>query len=426
MNNPGLSTVAKRASGQAISYLMQALFQHSDCISLAAGFVDESTLPTQLVIDSTQRILTQDADGRSKLQYGTTPGVESLRAIFRSHLSELENNPDINSLPLDRIVLTTGSQQLLCLLTQALFEPGDICLVAAPTYFVYLSVLEGTGAEVIPVPTDHKGMKPDGLESILRNLTDQGRRHRVKLVYAVSYYDNPSGISISGDRRQQLVQMVQKWSSPQQPLFLLEDAAYRELRYEGPVLPSLWSFDDSAETVILTQTFSKSFSPGLRVGFSVLPETLIKPVCDLKGNEDFGSSRFNQHLIADVLQSGSYAAHLKQVIAGYELKRNAMLSAAAEFFSDIPDVDWFRPSGGLYLWMTLSPKIRTGFDSRLFEYATQTAKVIYVPGELCYPTSWEGRPRNQMRLSFGVESPAAIRDGLRRLACAVRHVTDHS
>ncbi|MCH2202825.1 MAG: PLP-dependent aminotransferase family protein [Fuerstiella sp.] len=424
MHIPGLSTVAKRASGQAISYLMQAAFQHSDCLSLAAGFVDESTLPTQLVLDATKRILTPNATGRSKLQYGTTPGVESLRDVFRSHLAVLENNPDINNLPLDRIVLTTGSQQLLCLLTQTLFDPGDICLVAAPTYFVFLSALDGMGAEIIPVPTDDNGMNPDGLESILQNLTDQGRRHRIKLVYAVSYYDNPSGISISADRRQRLVHIVQEWSSPQQPLFLLEDAAYRGLRYEGPVLPSLWSYDGAGETVILTQTFSKSFSPGLRVGFSVLPKNLVKPVCDLKGNEDFGSARFNQHLLADVLQSGSYTAHLKQVVASYEVKRNAMLAAATEFFSDIPHVHWIRPSGGLYVWMTLSPEIHTGFDSRLFEYATQTAKVIYVPGELCYPTSWNDRPRNQMRLSFGVESPANIREGMQRLACAVRHVTE--
>jgi len=426
MKKLNFSSSADRAAEQAISYLMQAAFQFTDCISLAAGFVDETTLPTQLVLDAAHRVLTPNASGRSVLQYGTTPGIKSLRAVFRSHLAQLENNPSVNDVPLDRFMLTTGSQQMLCLLSQALFEPGDICLVAAPTYFVYLSVLNGVGANIIPVPTDEHGMRSDGLEAVLQTLSDEGKRDRIKLVYAVSYYDNPAGISIAAERRQQLVQTVQKWSSDKHPLLLLEDAAYRELRYDGPVLPSLWSYDETQETVILTQTFSKTFSPGLRVGFSVLPEALVKPVSDLKGNEDFGSARLNQHLVADVLESGAYNRHLTRVIAGYTVKRDAMLAAAEEFFTDIPGVTWERPAGGLYVWMTLPNSIPTGFDSPLFQYATETEEVIYVPGELCYPTSWSDRPRNQMRLSFGVASPEAIREGMKRLASAVMHFAEPS
>ncbi len=421
MKKRKFSPLADRAAEQAISYLMQAAFQFPDCISLAAGFVDETTLPTQLVLDAANRVLTPDNIGRSVLQYGTTPGMESLRAVFRSYLAELETNPSVNDVPLDRFMLTTGSQQMLCLLSQALFEPGDICLVAAPTYFVYLSVLDGVGANIIPVATDAHGMQPDGLETVLQTLSDEGKRDRIKLVYAVSYYDNPAGISIVAERRQKLVQIVQKWSTDRHRLLLLEDAAYRELRYDGPVLPSLWSYDDTQETVVLTQTFSKTFSPGLRVGLSVLPEALVKPVSDLKGNEDFGSARLNQHLVADVLESGAYENHLKQVITGYTIKRDAMLEAADEFFTDIPGVTWERPDGGLYVWMTLPASIPTGFDSPLFQHATETQKVIYVPGELCYPNSWANRPRNQMRLSFGVASPEAIREGMKCLATAVKH-----
>ncbi len=424
MQNLRLTEAAQRASDQAISYLMQAVYQYPDCISLAAGLVDEMTLPTQLVLDAAKRVLTSDTSGRSTLQYGTTPGVQPLRAVFRNHLAGLEDNTDVNDLPLERIILTTGSQQLLCLLSQALFEPGDICLVAAPTYFVYLSVLDGVGARVIPIPADERGISPDELEATLQRLESQGIRDRIKLVYAVSYYDNPSGVSISADRRERLVRIVQRWSTPEWPILLLEDAAYRELRYEGPVLPSLWSYDGAGETVILTQTFSKSFSPGLRVGLTVLPESLVKPISDLKGNQDFGSARLNQHLIADVMNSGFYAAHVRRVVSGYTVKWDAMLAAADNFFSGIPGVEWNRPHGGLYTWMTLPKEIQTGFDSPLFRYATQTANVIFVPGELCYPTSWSDRPRNQMRLSFGVESPERIREGMQRLATAVHHVRE--
>lgn len=421
MHSLQLSDAANRAADQAIGYLMQAGIENPDCLSLAAGFVDESTLPTELILESAARILTPDPAGRATLQYGTTPGMDSLRSVFRSHLARLEENPAVNELPLDRVMLTTGSQQFLCLLTQALFNPGDICLVAAPTYFVYLGVLEAVGAEVIVVPTDSDGMRPEGLEQTLRTLESEGRLDRVKLVYVVSYYDNPAGVSIAADRRESIVRTVQRWAE-KSPVRLLEDAAYRELRYDGPVLPSLWSFDDTGKTVILTQTFSKSFSPGLRVGLSVLPESLVKSVSDLKGNEDFGSARLNQHIMADVLTSGAYPDHVASVTNGYTVKRNAMLAAADEFFNDMPGVEWERPVGGLYVWMTLPSEIATGFDSPLFQYGTQVEKVIYVPGELCYPAKWKDRPRCRMRLSFGVLSPEQIREGMKRLASAVRHI----
>jgi len=418
---PTLSNAAQRAADQAIGYLMQAGIENPDCLSLAAGFVDESTLPADLVLNSATRLLTSDKRGRAVLQYGTTAGMDSLRTVFRSHLARLEDNSQVNNLSLDRIILTTGSQQLLCLLTQALLNPGDICLVSAPTYFVYLGVLEAVGAEVIPVPTDSGGMLPNGLNDTLRGLESEGRLNRVKLVYAVSYYDNPAGVSIAADRREPLVRIVQQWST-KSPLLLLEDAAYRELRFNGPVLPSLWSYDETGETVVLTQTFSKSFSPGLRVGLSVLPESLIKPICDLKGNEDFGSARLNQHIVADVLRSGAYIDHVSEVKAGYAIKRDAMLAAARGYFSDIEGVTWERPDGGLYVWMTLPNDIVTGFDSPLFEHATNVEKVMYVPGELCHPSQWEQRPRNQMRLSYGVLEPSQIREGMKRLASAVRHI----
>jgi len=421
--NSILSSAALRAADQAIGYLMKEGLEHPDCLSLAAGVVDESTLRTELAQQAATRVLTPDPSGRSALQYGTTAGVEPLRSVFRAHLAKLEDNSEVNELPLERVMLTTGSQQLLCLLTQALFNPGDICLVSAPTYFVYLGVLDAVGAEVIPVPSDGGGMQLEALQHIFESLESEGRLDRVRLVYAVSYYDNPAGVSIAAERREPLVKMVQEWAE-KCPVRLLEDAAYRELRYDGPVLPSLWSCDQTSETVILTQTFSKSFSPGLRVGFSVLPQSLVKPVSDLKGNEDFGSARLNQHLLADVLDSGAYPEHVHSVCESYSAKRDAMLAAADEFFAEIDGVTWERPAGGLYVWMSLPEKIATGFDSPLFERAANTEKVMYVPGELCYPSGWGQRPRHQMRLSYGVLPPNQIREGMRRLAAAVRHITE--
>jgi 2-aminoadipate transaminase len=421
--------LAHRSSEQAIGYLMQQGLENPDCLSLAAGFVDPDTLPVNLVSEATSSLLADQRTGKRILQYGSTAGSPELREVYRTWLGQLEDDPDrVANVDIGQFMLTTGSQQLLCLLSQALFSEGDICLVAAPTYFVYLGVLDAVGAEAIPVKTDDDGMCPEALNQQLQELADEGRLDKVKLVYVVSYHDNPSGISVSSDRRPEFLNCVQKWSRDH-TIYLLEDAAYRELNYEGDPRPSIWSFDSGytsgdQQHVILSQTFSKSFSPGIRVGLGVLPQELVKPVSDLKGNEDFGSPHLNQNIMAHVLKSGRYEQHLKVVRNGYRTKRDAMLSACDEYCSSISGVSWRRPEGGLYVWMTLPEHIETGFESRLFKRATEVDQVMYVPGELCYPSGWKDRPKNQMRLSFGVLPPEQIREGIRRLASAVAAVLD--
>ena len=208
--------------------------------------------------------------------------------------------------------------------------------------------------------------------------------------------------------------------STERRIFLLEDCAYRELRYDGDPIPSIWSLDKTRETVILAQTFSKSFSPGIRVGMGVLPSCLIKAVTDLKGNEDFGSAHLNQHIVARAIRTGEYAEHVRTVCESYRRKRDAMVATVEKEFAGLPGVSWFTPQGGMYVWMRLPDHIHTGFTSELFQRATQVDKVMYVPGELCYPADWADRPRCEMRLSFGVQNVAGIEAGIRRLASAVR------
>ena len=411
---------AHRSAGQAIGFLMQQAVENADCISLAAGLVDEDSLPVKIVRESVAELLADADSGRKLLQYGITPGPETLRRVFRSNLARIENHPDdLNDLPLSQLVLTTGSQQLLSLVTQALFNPGDICLVAAPTYFVYIGVLQAAGAEIIPVVADADGMRPDSLSDAFEKISVAGKLDRVRLVYVVSDFDNPSGVSVSADRRPELLNIVQKYSTGRR-IFLLEDCAYRELRYDGDPIPSIWSLDKTRETVILAQTFSKSFSPGVRVGMGVLPTCLIKAVTDLKGNEDFGSAHLNQHIVARAIRTGEYAEHVRTVCASYRRKRDAMVATVEKEFAGLPGVSWFTPQGGMYVWMRLPDHIHTGFTSELFRRATQVDKVMYVPGELCYPEDWADRPRCEMRLSFGVQNVAGIEAGIQRLASAVR------
>ncbi|MBI3865412.1 MAG: PLP-dependent aminotransferase family protein [Planctomycetia bacterium] len=409
-------------SKQPISFLMEQAVRNPQVISLAAGLVDQATLPVAEVQSACAALLADETAARQALQYGTTTGAERLKGHLLRHLSELECST-IGGLgvSLDQLILTTGSQQLLSLVAEVLFDPGDIVLVAAPTYFAFLGVLNGVGARTIPVAADAEGICLASLDSALESIAWAGELSRVKLIYVVSWFENPTGISLSAERRQAVVDIARRWSRDQR-IFVLEDAAYRELNYDGPELPSVWSFDVDRDTVILAQTFSKSFSPGLRVGFGIVPHDLVGPICDRKGNEDFGSACFNQHLLATVFEKGLYAEHVRILCAAYRAKRDAMLAAAEKYFASLPGVQWVHPGGGLYVWMTLPAHLPTSFESALFHQAVHVEKVMYVPGEVCYAGPGESRPRNQMRLSFGTQTPAGIEEGMRRLACAVSHV----
>ena len=396
--------------------------ENPDCLSLAAGLVDAATLPVELVRRAMERLLTDESRGRQVLQYGHTAGAERLRRAVLMHFAALEGVPvEELGVDLDRVVLTNGSQQFLSLTAQVLLDPGDICLVAAPTYFVFLGTIAGVGAVSVRVDTDEHGMRPEALDAELTELDAAGDLPRVKLIYLVSDFENPSGICLAADRRREIVAIAQRWSRSQR-IHILEDSAYRELRYDGVSAPSVFSFDEDRESVIYTQTFSKSFSPGLRVGFGIAPQEVATAMLARKGNEDFGSAHLNQHLVATVLEQGWYGPHLAAVRQGYARKRDALLAGLDRYFAGLEGVSWVRPAGGLYVWMSLPPHVETGFDSALFEHAAKTEQVMYVPGELCYGGELASRPRHQMRLSFGVLDPASLEEAAARLSRAVRAV----
>ena len=403
----------------AISFLMQQAVENPQVISLAAGLVDMETLPTSIVQQVIGEIMSSPALGKAALQYGTTPGYVKLRRLLMQHYADMEQQ-DANALDFDleQVLLTTGSQQLLSLVCEVLFDPGDICIVAGPTYFVFAGNLAGVGARTVTIPIDEEGMITSQLEQTLADLDERGELSRVKLIYIVSYYDNPAGTCLSTARRAEVVDVARRWSRDHR-ILILEDAAYRELRYDGEEFPSIRSFDPGGEHVIYTQTFSKTFSPGVRVGYGIVPKDLVQPICDRKGNEDFGSSNLAQHLIAKVIRDGLYEKHLSEVKHGYRVKRDAMVGAAQEHFSDIRGVSWHATHGGLYVWMTLPDEIETGFESRLFQAAVE-AGVMYVPGQICYAEDHPDPPRNQMRLSFGVQTPSGIELGMQRLATAIK------
>ncbi len=416
-----LSQRADWAAGQPISELMSRALANPDLISLAAGFVDGETLPTEPTRQALESILSDDSVARSALQYGTTPGYPPLREALLSQIVQ-QDSIDPDRLSVDQVIVTAGSNQLLHLVVESLLDPGDIVLCAAPTYLVFLGTLSNIGGRSIGVACDDLGMVPDALEASLQKIEADGELARVKAIYLVPYFDNPRGLTMPLERRAAIVEIAKRWSKKGK-IHVIADAAYRALRYEGDDIASTQTCDAEGDTVIVAGTFSKSFSPGIRVGWGVLPKHLVAPVCDQKGNIDFGSPNFSQHLIAKVLELDLLVPHIERIRENYRRKRDAMLAAADEFLSTIPGVSWTRPSGGLYIWAELPESIDTGPQGSLFDVAIAEG-MLYVPGQFTFPPEGEPVKKNTMRLSFGVQSCGKIRDGIVALARAIEKVME--
>ncbi len=415
---------ARHAADQPISYLMAEALANPGLISLAAGFVDYETLPTEATRSLLDGLLADPAAARAALQYGTTAGLPALRERLYRHLATLDDAvPDGYPGSPDDLVVTTGSQQLLHLLTDLLVDPGDIVVTAWPSYFVYSGALSAFGAQVRSVDSDEHGMIPQRLESLLAELDAAGQLNRVKLVYVCSYHENPTGRTLSAERRPRIVEIVRRFSRDHR-ILILEDAAYRELKFDGTAPPSMKRFDPGNEFVALLQTFSKPFAPGLKTGYGLLPRELVEPLCLQKGGRDFGSANLCQHLLERAMTSGAFTSHIERLRQAYAVKRDAMLAALEEHLGDFEPrhTSWTRPRGGLYVWLTLPPHIDTGRHSPLFTRSLELG-VLFVPGEYCYPPDETRQPsRHTIRLSFGVPSVEQIERGIARLAEALRQV----
>jgi 2-aminoadipate transaminase len=422
-----LSHRAEQTAESPISFFMQQAVENPRLISLAAGLVDYESLPAAPITEALTDLLGRPETARAALQYGTTQGFAPLREKLLARTAALDASTAREmSLTAEDVVITTGSQQLLYLLGELLFNPGDLVIIEAPSYFVYQGTLASLGVRTLAVPMDDQGMNTEALAEMLERLERTGELARLRLIYVCDYFQNPSGRTLSLARRRHLLELVQRFSRHQR-LLILEDAAYRELCYDGPDLPSIKSLDAANQFVILAMTFSKPCSPGLKTGYGFLPRDLMGPLLRLKGNHDFGSNNLAQHLLDRLVETGAYDRHVAELCRIYRAKRDVMLQTlAAEFRrsgSPCPDVRWTRPDGGLYVWLTFRPGIDTGPLSSLMGDALRHG-VLYVPGEFCYVS--EGNIpvcTTEMRLSFGVAPPEQIREAVRRLAAAAAGVS---
>lgn len=423
-DTPRLSRRADWAAGNPISDLMARALATPQLISLAAGFVDLYTLPVSETREALAEILGDEIEAQAALQYGTTHGFAPLREAIRARHLEADGGADSQpDIALDQVMLTAGSNQLLHLVGESILDPGDIVLCAAPTYFVYLGTLRNMGARVIGVPTDEQGIVPEALEEMLRQLDAAGDLPRVKAIYVVTYFDNPLGLTVPAERRAAIVASARRWSH-HGTIYVIADDAYRELRYTGDDVPGMRTCDESGDCVVVAGSFSKCFSPGIRVGWGILPRALIAPVHDQKGNLDFGSPNFAQHLMHRVLAGGLLDPHIDKLRSNYREKLDAMLQAARQHLAPL-GCRWVEPGGGLYVWLTLPEHVDAGPAGRLFDLALEQG-MLYVPGQFFYPAEGEPVHKNTIRLSFGVQSPAKIREGMAKLADAIEQLEAQS
>ena len=423
-----LSSRGQRAIRPPISNLMAIAIERPHVVSLAAGFVDQQSLPNDTIKTISEKILAGDA-GKRLLQYGATEGNLSLRKALADRLREADSEAlsatnvaeaSHEHLTGANILLTSGSNQMLCTAVDVLADPGDVILCAAPTYFVFTGFLENMSVHSFGYETDEYGPIPESVNEALAYYDRKGELERVKAIYVVSYFDNPRGISTSLDRRMALLDIAAKWSRKHK-IYILEDAAYRQLRFRGDDIPSLRALDHE-DRVLMAETFSKTFAPGIRVGWGVIPRELMAPMASLKGNFDFGSPAFNQGLILEMLQDDTFENHVQKLVALYDSKRAAMIDQLEKRLGDEPNCRWIDPAGGLYVWLTLPDTVDTGPSSTLFHESLEQG-VLYVPGQYCYPSEGAEVGTNTMRLSFGVQDETGIRKGIDLLANAISAVS---
>jgi 2-aminoadipate transaminase len=420
MKSHALSELGHRTEEPPISWLMATALAHPLIISLAAGFTDSESLPVKEVRGLLDEVLRSSRTGQTALQYGTTIGDPVLRELTAGHLQALDRQRGPGqAYSSESMIITNGSQQMLYMVTEALCDPGDIVLVEDPSYFVYLGILQSHGVRARGVHLEKDGLDLDRLEAVLKDLKRSGDLRRVKLLYLVTYYQNPTGITTSFAKKAAALKLLRQYEhAAGHPIYLIEDAAYRELRFRGEDIKSALTISGSHDRLIYAGTYSKPFSTGMRVGFGILPEPLFTAVLRIKGNHDFGSSNLLQQVLARALSSGRYEQHLGELRTRYALKAQVMQKALADHFP--PEVECWEPNGGLYFWARLPRSISSGPRSKFFQ-KTLSSGVLYVPGELCYADDPSRRkPNHEMRLSYGGATKANVVAGTARLGKVVQ------
>jgi 2-aminoadipate transaminase len=371
-----------------------------DVISFAGGLPAPEVFPIEKFKEAADVILTEM--GESALQYGTTEGYLPLREMIARNASKYGIQ-----ISADNVLITSGSQQALDLLGRIFINRGDRVLVESPTYLGAIQAWNAYGVKYVTIPFDEDGMRTDLLESRLRT--------GIKFIYVLPNFQNPTGVTLSRERRKQLVNMADAYGVP-----IVEDDPYGQLRYEGKHLPPVVVLDDEMRAkevpmysgnVIYTSTFSKILAPGLRLAWVVAPSEVIVKLVQAKQGADLHTSTFNQYLAYQVANNEWMKSHICLIRKTYRERRDVMIQALEQYMPE--GVHWTKPKGGLFLWVTLPKAIDT---EKIFAKAVE-AKVAFVPGGSFHPL---GGGENTMRLNFSNTKPELTTEGIKRLAKVIK------
>jgi len=389
---------AARAAGMTASEV-RALFavaSRPEVVSLAGGMPFVQALPDDQVADVARAVLAEHGD--VALQYGGGQGSVGLR----ERLVMLMAEEDIDADP-DDVVVTTGAQQALDLLGKLFIDPGDVIAVEAPAYVGALTAFGAYQPRFLPIEIDEDGMLVEQLEQALV------RGERPTFVYTVPNFGNPAGVTMSGQRRRQLVALCREASIP-----IVEDNPYGLLRFEGRAEACLRTLDP--ENVIYLGTVSKTFSPGVRVGWALGEQSVVQRLVLAKESADLCSSNLTmlmtEHWFSD---DARWRGTLAGLVETYRSRRDVMLNALEEHLAG--EATWTRPGGGFYVWVTVPDWL----DTKALLAAAVERQVAYVPGTAFYP---DGRGANQMRLAFCYPTGERIREGVARLGSLIHDETE--
>ena len=386
---------AKELRASEVRELLK-LLQVPDMISFAGGFPNPETFPIELVSKIASEVLAKD--GAQALQYGITEGYGPLREAVAARM----NKKGIKCSS-DNVLIVSGSQQVLDLVGKVFIDPKDIVVVSSPTYLAALTALTAYQASFESVPIDKDNMRMDLFEERIRRLSKRGKPP--KIVYALPNFHNPAGVTMPEKNRRWLVDLASDYD-----LLILEDDPYSELRYKGEPIRPIKSFDDEGR-VIYMSTFSKILSPGLRVGWTVVDPEILKKFVIAKQSTDVCTNVLGQRIAHEYVIQGFIEAQIEKIKKIYGRKLDLMLKGMDEFMPS--GLNWIRPEGGMFLWVTLPESLDSG---DLLAKALRK-KVAFVQGRAFYADPKEGR--NTMRLNFTHPSDDMITEGLRRLGSAI-------
>jgi 2-aminoadipate transaminase len=416
MTCPWERRYAQRMHGMGGSVIRELLklTQQPDIISFAGGLPAPEVFPVERFNQASQRVLA--THGAEALQYSTTEVYLPLREFIVKKMCRygIHANPA-------NILITSGAQQALDIIGKILLDPGDVILTEQPTYLGALQAWNAYQADYVTVPIDEEGMCLD--ERFIEAL-----RVGPKFMYILPNFQNPAGVTLSLERRMKLVEIANQYGIP-----IIEDDPYGDLRYEGEHLPPLVVLDAEYQEnespdcngagfyegdVIYLGTFSKTLAPGLRLGWIMAPENVIKKCVMAKQGMDLHTSSFTQMVAYEVAQDNFLDEHKLIIRQVYKERRDVMLAAMDDYFP--PDVSWTRPAGGLFLWVTLPEWM----DAEDLLKTAVSHKVAFVPGVAFYPNSAAGVGHNTCRLNFSNAKPELITEGIKRLGMVIMMAMD--